>query len=440
MIRRASLQLKVTTVAIVAVAAVLAVASAALVVLHRNAQIDSLDDRIAARAELLAESPATAGSDGGDDLFVVLDASGAVVATNADEDELAELATLAGAGDHGTSDVDGDAVRYVVERHDDATAVVAGDRDDVDESVSELTRLLLWIIPLAVVLLGALVWLVVGRTLRPVERMRAEVDQIGLTELDRRVPQPPGRDEIARLATTMNAMLDRLQAAAEAQGRFVADASHELRTPLARMRAELEVDESAPDRADPAATRHSQLEEIATLQRLVDDLLVLARSDAGAVRRTSPVDLGDVVLDEAARRAPTDGGIVIGTDGVGDARVDGVESELRRVVANLLDNAVRYARSTVTITLHRADASTVLVVADDGPGIPVERRNDVFQRFTRLDASRTASTGGTGLGLAIVRDLVARHGGTVTVDEAQGGGARFIVEIPTTDALASGRA
>ena len=116
---------------------------------------------------------------------------------------------------------------------------------------------------------------------------------------------------------------------------------------------------------------------------------------------------------------------------VADARVDGVESELRQVVANLLDNAVRYARAVVTVSLRQTGSSTELVVADDGPGIPVEHRRDVFDRFTRLDASRTAATGGTGLGLAIVRDLVDRHAGTIDIDTADGGGARFTVRIPT---------
>lgn len=435
MIRGVSLRLKVTLVAIVAVVAVLAVAAVALVVLQRNALLDSLDDRLGARAESLAESPRAVGGEGDEDLFVVVDPAGDVAVTNADDDELAELVALADSGNGGSADIDGDAVRYAVEEDGDVIAVVAGDRDDVDESVAELTRLLLWVIPSAVMVLGALVWLVVGRTLRPVETIRAEVEQIGLSELDRRVPQPAGRDEIARLAATMNAMLDRLQSAADAQGRFVADASHELRTPLARMRTELEVDERDPARADVAATRRSQLEEIATLQRLVDDLLVLARSDAGASRRSAQVDLGDVVLDEVARRSTTAGGVTIVTDEVGDARVKGVESELRQVVANLLDNAVRYARSNVTVSLHQEAPSTVLVVADDGPGIPPERRTDVFERFTRLDASRTAATGGTGLGLAIVSDLVGRHGGSVAVGDADAGGARFTVELPQTDAV-----
>ena len=154
--------------------------------------------------------------------------------------------------------------------------------DDVDESITELRTSLLLIVPAATAVLAVLVWTVVGRTLRPVERIRAEVASIGLGDLDRRVPEPTGDDEIARLAVTMNEMLARLERAVRRQQQFVADASHELRTPLTRMRTELEVDERQAARADAAATRRSLLEEIAALQRLIDDLLVLARTDAGA--------------------------------------------------------------------------------------------------------------------------------------------------------------
>ena len=285
------------------------------------------------------------------------------------------------------------------------------------------------IVPLAVVVLAALVWLVVGRTLRPVERMRAEVASIGLAELDRRVPEPPGDDEIARLAVTMNEMLARLEHAARRQQRFVADASHELRTPLTRMRTELEVDERHPDEADPAATRRSVLEEIAGLQRLIDDLLVLARTDGEPTRRAEPVDLDDLVLEEirAADGAP----ISIDGHAVSAAQVVGDRDELRRVVRNLLDNARRHATTAVSVELTERGGQAVLVVADDGPGVPAERRDEVFERFSRLDEARSGGAGRAGLGLAIVHDIVVRHGGTVVVADAPGGGARFVVALPS---------
>ena len=291
--------------------------------------------------------------------------------------------------------------------------------DDVDEAIAELVASLAWIIPLATVALAALVWFVVGRTLRPVERIRAEVAEIGLGELDHRVPEPPGDDEIARLAVTMNEMLARLEASARRQQQFVADAAHELRTPLTRMRTELEVD----------AARASQLDEIVALQRMIDDLLLLARGDAGGARRAERVDLDDLVLDELrALPAPPP---TVDRRGVSAAQVIGDRDELRRVVRNLLDNARRHATASVTVELAEGDGRATLAVTDDGPGIPTDRRAEVFERFSRLDAARSAGGGRAGLGLAIVHDIVARHGGTVTVDDGPAGGARFVVDLPT---------
>jgi signal transduction histidine kinase len=233
----------------------------------------------------------------------------------------------------------------------------------------------------------------------------------------------------------MNDMLARLEESALRQQRFVADASHELRTPLTRMRAELEADELDPGRADPAATRRSQLDEIAALQRLIEDLLVLARSDARAVdRRLDAVDLDDIVLEEA-RAVP---GADVDLARVSAAQVGGDAEELRRVVRNLLDNAGRHATARVSVALAERDGHAVLTVDDDGPGVPAGKRRDVFDRFTRLDESRTGG-GHAGLGLAIVADVVDRHGGTVTIDDSPLGGARFVVTLPVASVRSGGR-
>jgi signal transduction histidine kinase len=251
-----------------------------------------------------------------------------------------------------------------------------------------------------------------------------------VAELDRRVPEPPGDDEIARLAVTMNAMLERLERSVSRQQRFVADASHELRTPLTRMRAELEVDDNDPANADPAATRRSQLDEIVGLQQMLEDLLILARSDAGTPDRAAgPVDLDDIVLEELRSRPPTS--VTIDASRVSAAQVVGDAGQLRRVVRNLVDNAARHGRSSVVIELAEVGTSAILTVTDDGPGIPPERRAEVFKRFARLDESRTGDAGGAGLGLAIVHDIVSRHGGTIDVGEGPAGGARFVVTLPT---------
>jgi signal transduction histidine kinase len=309
------------------------------------------------------------------------------------------------------------------------TVFVAGTVEDVEASTTVLRRSLLVAVPLSTLVLAALVWWLVGRVLRPVETIRAEVDRITASDLRRRVPEPPTTDEIARLAHTMNAMLGRLADASEEQRRFVADAAHELRSPLARIRAQLEVDAAHPATADPDATRASVLAEAARLQRLVDDLLLLASGDAGALDpvRAGPVDLDDVVERLAAERRT--GGTGIDTRGVRPVQVLGDEAQLGRAIANLLDNAVRHARSTVTVSLEERAGKAALTVVDDGPGIPAEQRDRVFERFIRLDDARSAD-GGAGLGLAIARDIARRHGGGLVIDGSALSGAVLVFTLP----------
>ncbi|MGH9274646.1 MAG: sensor histidine kinase, partial [Acidimicrobiales bacterium] len=304
---------------------------------------------------------------------------------------------------------------------------VAATTDDISESVTTLRSSLLVAVPIVVLLLAALTWWLVGRTLRPVEAIRSEVEAIGGGELHRRVPVPPADDEIGRLARTMNAMLDRVDHAAQRQQRFVADASHELRSPLTRMRAEVEVYLAHPATADLEATHRSVLEETAGLQALVDDLLLLARSDGSAppVRRDE-VALDDIVRRQAARHDT--GAVAIELDGVTAVRTLGDHAALDRAVGNLLDNAVRHATTRVTIELATGPAGVHLAITDDGPGIPPADQSRVFDRFAQLDEAR--HDGGTGLGLAIVEDIVRRHGGSVVLDPAHEGGARFVVRLP----------
>jgi signal transduction histidine kinase len=277
--------------------------------------------------------------------------------------------------------------------------------------------------------LAGLIWWLVGRVLRPVEAIRAEVDRISASRLDRRVPVPPTTDEVARLAATMNAMLDRLAGSSERQRRFVADAAHELRSPLARLRTELEVDTAHPSSADLATTHAAVLAQTVVLQRLVDDLLLLARGDAGALAvQARPVDLDDVVERAAEGRR---GIRAIDTRAVRPAQVGGDEAQLARAVGNLLDNAVRHARTDVTVSLEvDAQGAVALTVADDGPGIPSEASDAVFERFARLDDARSADDGGAGLGLAIARDIARRHGGDLTLLDGGPLGARFLLTLP----------
>jgi signal transduction histidine kinase len=324
-------------------------------------------------------------------------------------------------------------VRRVISGAGPATLVVGKNLDDVHESVRILTLSLTAAIPVVVTMLAVLLWWLTGRVLRPVEAIRAEAASIRGTELDRRLPVPPSHDEISRLARTVNGLLDRVEHATERQRRFVADASHELRGPLTRMRADLEVALGHPQTSDPETTYRSLLADGTELQELVDDLLFLARSDAGAMPRPGvPVDLDDLVLAES-RRLAARGRVRVDNSGVSAARVVGDPRQLARAVRNLAANAERYARTTVAFELREVGGRSELVVADDGPGIPPEHHARVFERFTRLDDARSRDAGGSGLGLAIVADIVARHRGTVAVTSRAGGGAGFVLTLPRGD-------
>jgi len=275
-------------------------------------------------------------------------------------------------------------------------------------------------------------WTLTGRTLRPVESIREEVEQITAGRLERRVPVPESKDEVASLAVTMNDMLARLEHAVTTQKRFVSDASHELRSPLTGLIAEVEVTRAHPDSANFEEVLSSVLDEARRMEAIVGNLLFLARGDEkGLALDKRPVELATLVREELERRTGRAGPEVqFSTTGASAGpMVLGNAEELSRMVRNLLDNAQRFARSCVEVTLEHQDGSLVLSVRDDGPGIPADLREKVFERFRRLDEDRSRQTGGTGLGLAIVRQIVDAHGGKVWVEDAQPG-ARFVVSLP----------
>jgi signal transduction histidine kinase len=279
--------------------------------------------------------------------------------------------------------------------------------------------------------LGALSWFLTGRALRPVERLRQGASDIsgisGTGQLDR-LPLSDANDEIYRLAVTLNGMLGRIEAASMQQRSFVSDAAHELRSPIAAARTQLEVALAHPDAVDAHDAARDALDELERLRRLVDDLLVLARLDeAGRGINAQPVDLVDVVQVVAERMG--DARVPIAIPDGGAIAVRGDEQALTRVVRNLLDNAVRHARSSVTVHVSRYAHTAELTVADNGPGVPVEDRRRIFERFARLDNARGRDEGGTGLGLAIVREIVGAHSGTVRVEDALPG-ARFVIHLP----------
>ncbi|MET0324172.1 MAG: ATP-binding protein [Ilumatobacteraceae bacterium] len=438
-VRRRGIRVEVTAAATVGVFVVLVLVAVVLLARQRDGLVGQLDDTLGVDADRIAAELATDATSepiAGDDRLIVVERPDGAVDVSIDgerQDDLDGLRDVVGDDDERDARIGDERWRIATADDDDGGSIVhvGAPLEDVDDSVAELRRTLLWIVPLATAVLAALVWVVAGRTLRPVARIRQRVESIGGADLDQRVPVPETGDEIARLAETMNAMLGRLERSAQRQQRFVADAAHELRTPLTRMRAELEVDAHDPAHADPDATRASQLDEIRVLQRLIDDLLLLARSDRDAPPvRHVVVDLDDVVLDEARAAQQSADAIVVDTSRVSAAQVGGDPGQLRRAVRNVLDNATRHARGAVTVELHERGPVAELVIADDGPGIPPDRSTEIFERFARLDESRTGSSGGTGLGLAIVRDIVRRHGGEVVVDAAPAGGARFTITLP----------
>ncbi|MER7189983.1 sensor histidine kinase [Streptomyces flaveolus] len=264
-------------------------------------------------------------------------------------------------------------------------------------------------------------WLVTRRALRPVEGIRREMAAITASEdLARRVPVPGTHDEVARLASTTNETLAALESSVERQRRFVADASHELRSPIASLRTQLEVAAAHPELLD----LDGAVEDTVRLQRLAADLLLLARLDAGERPADAQVDLA------ALARAQVQGRAGVGVRAEDAVAVAGSRGQLERVLANLLDNAQRHARSVVEVSVRRDGDVAVAAVADDGEGVPPADRERIFERFVRLDAARSRDDGGAGLGLAIARDVAVRHGGTLTVRDAPAGGALFELRLP----------
>lgn len=307
--------------------------------------------------------------------------------------------------------------------------IVSGESlERVDETMRTVLITLAAGLPLFLAIVGGLAWSGTRRALRPVEAIRAEVTGISDSDLHRRVPEPPGTDEIASLAKTMNAMLERLEAAGARQARFVSDASHELRSPLTVVRAVLEIGLARPSRTDWPARAESALIEVARLEGLVADLLTLGKGASGIRSTWVRLDLADLVAAEVARWPPVDEiRMAVATEP--GAWVTGDSGQLRRAVANLIDNARRHATGHVDVHVRSTDGSVVVDVADDGPGVPPEEQERIFERFVRLDEARAADDGGSGLGLAIVRSIVTAHGGDVSV-VTTGPGATFRVVLP----------
>jgi len=445
----ATVRSRTTLIAAVVVALALLAAAAALLATLENALVRSGDSSARTRAGDLVQLsragalPQSLPVPREEEFALVIGADGAVVAASPGQSPFQQVKDFQPTGvepevrtvsqvlePYGSERED---YRVWAQRAESApqgtyTVYVGYSLESVTETMSTIRRALSIGLPALLLLLGVVTWILVGRALRPVESIRSEVADISGGALDRRVPVPPTRDEIARLATTMNAMLDRLQTANELQRRFVADASHELQSPLASFRTQLEVARAHPDGTDWDELVTALLADSAQMERLVRGLLFLARSDEGAPPPAhAPVDLDVIVLEESRRLRPT-AGIRLVTERVSGAPLAGSRDELTGMVRNLLENAVRHATTTVTIELGLADGGVRLIVRDDGPGVPADEREHIFERFVRLDAGRSRGFGGAGLGLAIAREVAHRHGGSIEM--AEGEGAVFVVDLP----------
>ncbi|MFE6096487.1 ATP-binding protein [Streptomyces massasporeus] len=328
---------------------------------------------------------------------------------------------------NGSATIDGEAEDYrfaavEVETHDRGHLKVYAGSPLAAEHGAVRTALTVMLIgfPLLLGVVAAVTWLVTRRALRPVEGIRREMAAITQSEdLARRVPEPDTHDEIARLASTTNETLAALETSVERQRRFVADASHELRSPIASLRTQLEVAAAHPELLD----LDGAVEDTVRLQRLAADLLLLARLDAGERPSDAKVDLAGLAREAAEGRT----GVTVDAEPV---EVAGSRGQLGRVLANLLDNAQRHARSAVTVNVRCEGDRAVVGVADDGDGVPEDDRERIFERFVRLDAARSRDDGGAGLGLAIARDVAVRHGGTLTAGRGPAGGALFELRLP----------
>ena len=317
-------------------------------------------------------------------------------------------------------------------RGEPAWAVSALPLREVEGVVSALRVSLGAVVPVLTVALGGLVWALLGRALRPVEELRRGAELVTARGGPGSLPVPgAGGDELGALARTLNDMLDRLESSAARQRAFVADAAHELRSPVAALRASVEIAQEHPEAYTAAELADDLASEVQRLDRLVDDLLVLARLGATTARRET-VDLRELVdgvvpgsVLAAGVSRPAGAPVPrVETIGAGTAATD--PSAAGRAVRNLVDNALRHASSRVLLQVSDGQ----VVVVDDGPGIAAVDRERVFERFTRLEDGRQRDAGGSGLGLSIAREVVRELGGDVSLDEAPGGGVRATVSLP----------
>ncbi|MGX7677342.1 sensor histidine kinase [Jatrophihabitans sp. DSM 45814] len=462
--RRRSLRARITVVATTLFTLALTLAGFALLITVGRSLLGTLDssaersgNQIASLIQQGKLPDQLLASSGGVDLIQVVDGENRVVANSPGADAAVSILTtgeLSRARLGKPLNVDGARassdrpLRIVAVKADvgssQRTVLVATDYSRVLDSSRLLERSLLFGAPLAVLLMAVLTWWVVGRALRPVGALQRGAAALSAAGLSRsRLPVPTAEDEIHSLATTLNDMLDRLDAATTKQRRFVGDAAHELRSPIASLRLQLEVAGRFAESDELRELTSDALIDVDRLANLIDDLLALARSDErGAVASRAPVRVTDLAASIVAGYRDARVAVTLSEPdrATSMASVIGDRDGLHRVLVNLIDNGVRYAHSEVTVSARTTSApsgiassdrrAVVLSVADDGPGVPANKRERVFDRFYRLDTARSRAEGGTGLGLAIVREIVTAHGGTAILHDNKPG-LRVEITLPT---------
>jgi len=442
--RRRSLRARLTLVTSAGLALALAGAAVLLVNALRLSLIRGLDDSARQGAVEVAAlidqnrlpDPVPVGS--GTVTIQVLDAQGRITNVSPGADRLVPMLPLAqaqaaartGQGRMLAGPPLGmpSLLRVVAVRANGGQVVLAGVLfAQASDSIATLAKAVLIGTPLLFFLLALAIWLVTGYTLRPIAELRRGAAEVTQTGVPRDLPVPPARDEVRSLAVTLNDMLARLADAQQRQRALVSDTAHELRIPIASIRTQLEVALDHPDGLDWAETARDVHADTLRLARLTENLLLLARLDEQRIRH-SPVDLAAVCTSVADRYGAAR--VPVLADAPYPCLVTGDPDALSRLLVNLLDNAVRHAASTVRVSVCAEDGWAVLVVTDDGPGIPAEDTERAFGRFSRLDDARSRDgEEGAGLGLAIVRATAEAHGGSVTLGDA-GPGLRATVRLP----------
>jgi signal transduction histidine kinase len=385
-------RVRITAIATLALVLVLVVAGFAVIRLFEREVMRQVDTRLVRASERVAElvsgSVPLPRMDTPEDLFQVVDFRGDVAYSGpALEGEPALWSEADGTEPHSEETGRG-MVRVIAVPFRDGAVVLAEPLQPVEDDVQSLQKAMLLGLPPLALILAALVWVVVGRALRPVA------------------------------------------AAVEREERLVADVSHELRSPLAGLRVLLETEPNEPQQVE--LSRIEALETLARLETITDQLLMLTRQDQrSATIPRNPVDLDEIVLNQAVALAPRSP-VHIDTNDVGPGQVLGREDDLVSMVDNLLANSVRHARAAVKVSVVEEANAVELAVDDDGPGIAVGDRDRIFDRFTRLDEARSRDQGGAGLGLAIVRAILVAHEGSIVVEDSTLGGARFVVRLPAS--------